>query len=427
MGRMFSRRDFLKGSGSALAGASVLALTGCGGNTDSGATKGGKTAGSGVIKMHANFELSGPGSLYGVSKVVGVRVAADEINEQGGIKVGGKKYKLKIIECDNRTQATFGVQCAQQAVDEGVLWSSAPDLGFEGAYQIFKENNILTIGNGGAASNLVNTALDENPLLTFEFLTYHQTVESNLIQLRYMYPNLTRIATLYPNDANGQVQDQAFSKLAPKYGFKIVAQQLHPTDAAGDFSSYLTTLGKADPELIHLGYFPQVISAAAKQGADLNVADMFSGDAVTFSDLAGVDLGGKPFIGFQYAYYWFDGFQPKQQEWRRVIKRFDEAAKGEPYLPSVVLLGYIGDTWMVKKAIEQADSLDPKKIAAAWPKVKYDGPFGPAEGLDNRATDQSRTPFVVDKNNQVTVYVFPTGLAKKPADIVKIGERPTGK
>ncbi len=402
----------------------LVAVAACGGG-DSAEGGGGGPEG-GVIKMHANFELSGPGSLYGVSKVVGARVAVDEINEQGGVEVGGEKYEIELIECDNRTETTFGVQCAQEAVDEDVLWTSAPDLGFEGAYEIYKQNNILTIGNGGAASNLVSTALEENPLLTFEFLTYQQTVESNLIQLRHMYPDLTRIATLLPNDANGQVQDKAYRDLAPKYGFEVVAQELHPTDAAGDFSSYLTNLGNADPEVVHLGYYPEVAAAAVEQGADLDVADVFTADGLTFKDLAGTDLGGKPFVGYQYAYSWFEGFRPEQKEWRELIQRFDEAAAGEPYLPSVVLLGYIGDVWMVKEAIEQADSLDPERIAAAWPEAEYDGAFGPGEGLDNRATDQSRTPFLVDENNQVTVYEFPTGLAEKPTDVVEIGERPTG-
>lgn len=397
-------------------------VAGCGG----GSTEGGGGADGGVIKMHANFELSGPGSLYGVSKVVGARVAVDEINEQGGVRVGDETYEIELIECDNRTEPTYGVQCAQEAADEEVLWTSAPDLGFEGAYEIYKENDILTIGNGGAASNLVNTALEENPLLTFEFLTYQQTVESNLIQLRHLYPDVERIATLYPNDANGQVQDQAYRELAPKYGFEVVAQELHPTDAAGDFSSYLTTLGNADPEVIHLGYYPEVAAAAAEQGADLDVADVFTADGLTFDDLAGTDLGGKPFIGYQYAYNWFDGFQPEQKRWRGLIRQFDQAAEGEPYLPSVVLLGYVGDVWMVKEAIEQADSLDPEKIAAAWPDVGYDGAFGPADGLDNRATDQSRTPFVVDENNDVTVHVFPTGLAEEPTDVIEVGERPAG-
>jgi len=403
--------------------AALLGLAvGCGGSSP----QGNEGPEGDVIKMHANFELSGPGSLYGVSKVVGARVAVDEINEQGGVEVGGETYQIELIECDNRTEPTYGVQCAQEAADEEVLWTSAPDLGFEGAYEIYKENDILTIGNGGAASNLVNTALNENPLLTFEFLTYQQTVESNLIQLRHLYPDVERIATLYPNDANGQVQDRAYRELAPKYGFEVVAQELHPTDATGDFSSYLTTLGNADPEVIHLGYYPEVAAAAAEQGADLDVADVFTADGLTFDDLSGTDLGGKPFVGYQYAYNWFEGFQPEQERWRKLIRQFDEVSEGEPYLPSVVLLGYVGDVWMVKEAIEEADSLDPEKIAAAWPDVRYEGAFGPADGLDNRATDQSRTPFVVDENNNVTVYVFPTGLAEEPTDVIKVGERPTG-
>ncbi|WP_165368168.1 ABC transporter substrate-binding protein, partial [Phytoactinopolyspora endophytica] len=377
-----------------------------------------------VIKMHANFEFSGPGSLYGISKVVGVRVAADLINAQGGIEVGGESYTLEVIECDNRTEATYGIQCAQQAADEGVLWTAAPDLGFEGAYEIYKENDILTIGNGGAATDLLMDDPEGNPLLTFEFLTYRESAEANILHLRAMFPEVTRIATLFPNDANGQVYHETWRELAPEYGFEVVAQELHPTDATGDFSSYLTNLGQGDPELIHLGYLPNVAAAAAPQGAQLDVADIFSSEAVTFADLEGADLGSKPFVSLQYAYNWFEGYEPEDDEWAALIEQFDEAAEGEAYLPSVALLGFAGDTLMVKAAIEAADSLDPEDIAAAWPDAEYQGPFGPAFGTPNRSTDQSRAHFVIDENEQVVVYDFESGFSEEPRSVVEVGPRP---
>lgn len=400
----------------------ALALSACG-SADTGSDAAGEADGD-VIKMHANFEFSGPGALYGVSKAVGVRVASELINEQGGIQVGDVPHRLEVIECDNRTEATYGIQCAQEAVDEGVLWTAAPDLGFEGAYEIYKENNIVTVGNGGAATDLLMNAPDSNPLLAFEFLTYTESAEANLNHLRAMYPDLTRIATLFPNDANGQVYDKTWRELAPKYGFEVVAQQLHPTDAVGDFSSYLTELGRADPELIHLGYLPDVAAAAAPQGAALDVADMFSAEAVTFNDLAGANLGGKPFVSLQYAYNWFDGYQPEDPELQELIKRFDEAAEGAQYLPSVALLGFVGNVYMVKGAIESVDTLDPEAIVSAWPSATYEGPFGPAEGTPNRSTDQSRSHFVIGADEQVTVYDFPSGFADEPQQVIEVGPRP---
>lgn len=408
----------------AAAGA-ALAVAGCGGSDeDDGAATGDGAEGGGTIKMHANFELSGPGSLYGVSKVIGAKVAAERINAEGGVQVGDETYELEIVECDNRTEPTYGVQCAQEAVDEEVLWTAAPDLGFEGAYEIYKENDILTIGNGGAASTLVNEELGANPLLTFEFLTYQQTVESNLKQLKALYPDVERIATLLPNDANGQVQHAAYREYAPDYGMEVVAQELHPTDAAGDFSSFLTTLKAADPDAVHLGYYPQVAAAALEQGADLDVAPIFTSDGVTFNDLEGVSFDGYEYLGYQYGWNWFEGFGPEEPEWQELIDRFEEVSEGRPYLPSVVVLGFIGDVYMVKEAIEEAGSLDPEAIAQAWPGARFEGPFGPADGLDNRAVDQSRTPFQIDGEGNLKVYIFPTGLSDEPSDEIDIESNP---
>jgi branched-chain amino acid transport system substrate-binding protein len=414
----------------------VLALgaAGCGGsddNDDEGDGAGGDSAPAenvnlegGTIKMHANFERSGPGALYGVSKFAGVAVAERLINEAGGIQVGDESYDLEVIECDNRTEATYGVRCAQEAVDEGVLWTAAPDIGFEAAYEIYKENDIITIGNGGAASELLTPEnIDANPLLTFEFLLYQETVESNLIQLRALYPDVKTIATLLPNDANGQVQDRAYADLASEYGFEVVAQELHPPDAAGDFSSYLTTLKAAKPDAIHLGYYPQVAAAALEQGRDLEAAPLFTADGLTFDDLEGVNFEGVDFLAYQYGWSWFPGFGPDDPEWQEVQAAIEEEAEGEPILPSVATLGMIGDVYMIKEAIEAAGTLDPEAVVAEYtPSLQYDGPFGPATSTERRSVDAARTPFVVNARGEVTAYVFELGLSDTITDELKVPE-----
>jgi hypothetical protein len=88
------------------------------------------------------------------------------------------------------------------------------------------------------------------------------------------------------------------------------------------------------------------------------------------------------------------------------------------------VLGFIGDMMMIKEAIEAANSLEPEAIVAEYPNVRYEGPFGPADGLDNRATDVARTPFVIDENGDVKAYVFPTGLADEPDEVIEVAENP---
>jgi ABC-type branched-subunit amino acid transport system substrate-binding protein len=402
---------------------SAFLVAACGGDDDSSSGGGGDAGSGGTIKMGANYEESGPGSLYGVSKLIGVQVGAEVINEAGGIEVGGESYDVEIMPCDNRSEATYGVQCAQQAADEDVLWTAAPDLGFEGAYEIFKENNILTVGNGGGASDLLTNEIDDNPLLTFEFLTYQENVESHLMQIKELYPDVKKVATLLPNDANGQVQDQAFRDLAPEYGIEITGQELHPTDASGDFTSFLTNLKSGNPDLIHLGYYPAVAAAAVEQGADLDAAPIFSAEGLTFNDLKGSNFDGYTLHAFQTGYSWFPGFMPEDKQWLEMIDRFDEVADGRAYLPAIIINGMIGDLMIIKEAIEAADSLEPEEIVAAFEGVEYDGPFGPATGTATRATDQARTPFAIDDDGNVKAWVFPTGLTEKPTEEVDVGPR----
>src|SRR3954462_2559169 len=46
--------------------------------------------------------LSGGAALYGKNTLVGLEMAAKEINDAGGFDVGGKKYKFNIVALDDK-------------------------------------------------------------------------------------------------------------------------------------------------------------------------------------------------------------------------------------------------------------------------------------------------------------------------------------
>jgi branched-chain amino acid transport system substrate-binding protein len=409
-------------------GAALLAVlafaVGCGDDEDSG-DGGGEAASGETIKVGLNLEQSGPGSFFGQSRIFGATAAINKVNEDGGIKVGDKTYELEAVLCDNRTEATYGVRCAQEAVDEGVLWTTTPDIGFEGAYQIFRENGILALGNGGVASAMLMEEPENHPLLAFEFLTYHQLVESHYSDLRAMFPDAKTVAGLIPDDANGRTYGEAFEEYAPDHGFEYVKQELHPPDATGDFTSYLTSLKAANPDVIWLGYYPQVVAAAAEQAAQLDAADVLMTEGLTTDDVKGVNHDGYPLLSAHGAYAWGEGFMPEDPETREAVDAIDAEAGGEAYIPSIATMGYVGEIMAVVEAIEQAGTLEPEKIAEELKTAKYDGPLGPATGLDNRAIDLAQTSLLFSPDGTtMDVFQFDAGSSTEPSETFE--DVPTG-
>lgn len=95
--------------------AALLALTGCLSQSMSG-TSSGQGGGEGntetaslevaegekVVNIGYSGPLSGPAAQYGRNVLNGIEMAAKEINESGGFKVGGQTYKIQVVPLDDK-------------------------------------------------------------------------------------------------------------------------------------------------------------------------------------------------------------------------------------------------------------------------------------------------------------------------------------
>lgn len=79
--------------------AMTMMAAGC---SATGSQKGNSASGN-TIKIGVNMELSGAAAGYGQQEENGIKLAVHDINKKGGIKVNGKKMKIKIITRDNKT------------------------------------------------------------------------------------------------------------------------------------------------------------------------------------------------------------------------------------------------------------------------------------------------------------------------------------
>ena len=94
--------------------AMTMMAAGC---SSTGAQKGNSATGK-TIKVGVNMELSGAAGGYGQQEENGIKLAVQNINKDGGIKVDGKKMKIKIITRDNKTSTSTAASVASQLTNK---------------------------------------------------------------------------------------------------------------------------------------------------------------------------------------------------------------------------------------------------------------------------------------------------------------------
>jgi branched-chain amino acid transport system substrate-binding protein len=73
-----------------------------------------------VVKIGVGQPLTGNLAALGQDMVNGARMAVDEINDKGGVRIGAARVKLELVTADDKADAKAGEAAAKQLVDAGV-------------------------------------------------------------------------------------------------------------------------------------------------------------------------------------------------------------------------------------------------------------------------------------------------------------------
>lgn len=175
-----------------------------------------------VIKVGGIGSLSGGGTAWGVATQRGVQLAIDEVNKDGGLKVGGKVYKPQLVMVDDAYSATGGRTAAERLVNaEQVKYILGPigSPSVLGALPITTKAQVLVLSNGFAKNIL------QNPWNSaYNFRVSLSTIEfapAMVKWLREQRPNLKKVALIYPNDATGQAVIPILTAVYKQYGFEV--------------------------------------------------------------------------------------------------------------------------------------------------------------------------------------------------------------
>ncbi len=267
------RRSLLKGVGAgALAVGAGGFLAACGSNGIKGA--GGSSA-SGTINIGFITPLTGAlaGFASGDQFVLSQIKATDAY--KNGIKVGGKKYKIKIVVMDSQSSPTRAGQVAQQLALQNkvdlILTTSTPEVTNPVAAQCEKQGTpcLSTVvpweswyaGLGGDPIH---------PTQTFKYCTtFFFGLKEFIGTFSPMWKRISTdkvVGCQYPNDADGNAFRGGFEPLIKSVGYKVVDGGAY-ADGTTDFTSMITTFKNKKAEIFSNAPLPPDFNTFWKQAS----------------------------------------------------------------------------------------------------------------------------------------------------------------
>ncbi len=321
------------------------------------------------IRVGVNAESTGSKPTVGASCKNAAQLLASQVNADGGLKVGDKKYPVTLYIEDNEDK---------------------PESAAAVAKKLISQNNVLAILGPNASGNAIPAARiceDAKVIMISPWSTNPKTTENmkyvfracfvddfqGQVMAKFARDNLKAqtAAVLYDvaSEYNKGIAE-IFKKEFEAMGGKVVAFESYTKDDK-DFSSQLTKIKSAAPELLFLpNYYNEVplqVQQARRLGLDCAIIGSDSWGSDELLKLGGEDLEGC----FFSTHYAPDIATPQAQKF---IQEYEAKYGKKP--DDVAALTYDSGQ-MLLTAVAQAGTRDRQKVRDALASItEFEGVTG---------------------------------------------------
>jgi len=309
-----------------------------------------------TLKMGFLMAQTGPGVLTDIGKECNAALEAflEDLRFLGGIKVGGERYMIDPIKYDDKGG---NVAAARDAINRLIFHDEVKFVGWTGwspttlAIQpLIEENKVLAIGDGGAPEVV-------NANATYYFRTFPPAATTAPGMYKWIAKNMPRIkkvAIITNDDSGGRAVVKYTKEACAELGLQVVAISW-VTRQTADVMKEVAKAMAAGADILETSYGNT--SLVVKQSREM---------------------------GYQGPIMNYGGYHPnmtiKTLGWQMVQKVISCAVDpNDPILPKryanfvkrMQALGQAGSwwsqnlydgVWILKQAIEKANSLDPKLV-----------------------------------------------------------------
>ena len=321
-----------------------------------------------IIKFGISTPLSGPAAPWGIPHKNATELIFDEINGQGGLEIGGKKYKLEVVAYDHKYVIAEGVATVNRLIaKDGVKYISV--LGgavVKANEEPVNENGVLNLPLA-YAEGLVSP---KNPLTFHSFPSPPETT-TFWKWIKEHHPQIKRVATISPNDDTGWWSIKVETTFVEKLGYQIAGKEFFERSMT-DFNPVLLRILAQKPDIISVLAAPAgSVGLIVKQARVLGFKGRFIhlGQMDT-SVVAGI--AGKENVEGTWVHGYVQTPLPEKiKSWQaRYTKKHGEW--------NATSIDFANPALAFVAAVKKAQSLDPKKIAEALSTVEFENLWGKA-------------------------------------------------
>ena len=317
-----------------------------------------------TIVFGAAISITGKTAKEGEYTRDGYQIAIDKINEVGGIKAGGKIYKVALKFYDDESKSERTAQLIEKLINEDKVnlllgpYGSAPT---GTAAPIAEKYRVPMVEANGSAESIFSKGYK----YTFAVLSPAKLYLRGLIDLvRAKDPTAKTVAILGENEPFSKEVAGGAAEYAKEKGMEVVYHELYPSNTQ-DVSALLTNIkGKSPHVILGAGHLQDSL-IIVKQSKDLGVSPRAMGFSVgpsspefrenlkTNADYLygatqwtsalkydGIDAWKTPRA-------FADAFKAKHPDYKSIPYQVAESA--------AALIAY-------QKAIEKANSVEPTKV-----------------------------------------------------------------
>jgi branched-chain amino acid transport system substrate-binding protein len=260
----------------ALVSVGVLAVA-CG--STSSTSGGGSGGATGTITLGVLADLSGPCQGTGPPIRDGAQIAADKINNAGGVKIGNTTYTVKLDVQDDGSTNTQAVTATNKLIqDDGVKFILGPTcsaFSVQGVAPLTAKNKVMYVNNFPTPDlNDPTKAVAATQQFPYVYLDSPRSVDATPgygSGIPHFFPNAKKVYYLF--DAN-------IKPVVPQEKLYFDALGIEFTgagfdDSQTDFTGELTTAKAAHPDVLVYGVTQAPSLAILKQALALDVAPAY--------------------------------------------------------------------------------------------------------------------------------------------------------
>ncbi len=333
-----------------------------------------KPKGPETIKIGLNAELTGGVPVVGASCKNGAELAVEEINNAGGLEVGGKKYKIELLIEDNEDKAESAAAAAQKLNAAGVLLMIGPNASRNAipAAEVAEANKMPMISPWSTNPKTTIDAATGQPkkyVLRACFIDDFQGVVAAKFAMTELGSKKPAVLYDVASEYNKGIAE-IFKKTMEANGIQVVAFETYTTGDK-DFSAQLTKIIQSGADVLFLPNYYTEVPLQVQQAHKLGFTGViFGSDSWGATEL--IDLCGAHCEGYFFTtHYAADIATPKAQAF---IKAY-EAKYGK--IPDDVAALTYDAFGMAFQAIQAAGKIDREAVNEALHKIeRYEGVTG---------------------------------------------------